>query len=384
MAEKILVVDDDVETLRLVGLMLQRQGYQIIAANNGTQALSSAKLEQPDIILLDVMMPDMDGYEVTRQLRADPNTANTPILMFSAKGQVDDKVTGYEAGIDDYLTKPTHPAELIAHVKSLLLRGSKTRASSQLIERGQVVAVMSAKGGTGASSLTINVGISLVKKTKGNIIAVELHPGQGNWGLELGFNKPEGLNQLLEMKTNEITADKVKQELVAHISGLLLLMSSYRLKDVGQIQAIPQMEVIINQLSGMGQMVLLDIGSYFFPGIDRILALCNEVLLVVEPHPTTVSRTKTLIDELYEKGFGKSRLITIVLINRIRSDIQFSWTKVQEALEQPVSLVISPVPEMAYQAGLRFTPISLLQPDGLTAQQYGKVADVLAQHIHKK
>ena len=384
MAEKILVVDDDVETLRLVGMMLQRQGYQIIAANNGTQALSSAKLEQPDIILLDVMMPDMDGYEVTRQLRADPITANTPILMFSAKGQVDDKVTGYEAGIDDYLTKPTHPAELIAHVKSQLIRGSKARASSQLLERGQVVAVMSAKGGTGASSLTINVGISLVKKTKTNIIAVELHPGQGNWGLELGFNKPEGLNRLLEMKTNEITAEKVKLELVAHNSGLLLLLSSYRLKDVGQIQAIPQMEVIINQLSGMGQMILLDIGSYFFPGIDRILALCNEVLLVVEPHPTTVSRTKTLIEELYEKGFGKSRLITTVLINRIRSDIQFSWTQVQEALEQPVSQVISPVPEMAYQAALRFIPISMLQPDGLTAQQYGKVADVLAQRIHKK
>jgi MinD-like ATPase involved in chromosome partitioning or flagellar assembly len=246
------------------------------------------------------------------------------------------------------------------------------------------VAVMSAKGGTGSSSLTINVGVSLVKKTKANIIAVELRPGQGNWGLELGVNKPEGLNRLLEMKTNEITAEKVKLELVAHNSGLLLLMSSYRLKDVGQIQAIPQMEVIINQLSGMGQMVLLDIGSYFFPGLDRVLALCNEVLLVVEPHPTTVSRTKTLIEELYEKGFGKSRLITTVLINRIRSDTQLSWTQVQEALEQPVSQVISPVPEMAYQAALHFTPISMLQPDGLTAQQYGKVADVLAQRIHKK
>ena len=106
MAEKILVVDDDIDTLRLVGLMLQRQGYQIVAASNGQQALQMAHAEKPDLILLDVMMPDMDGYEVTRRLRADTQTNTIPIIMFTAKTQVDDKVTGFEAGADDYLAKP--------------------------------------------------------------------------------------------------------------------------------------------------------------------------------------------------------------------------------------------------------------------------------------
>ena len=384
MAEKILVVDDDLETLRLVGLMLQRQGYQIVAANNGAQALTSAKTEQPDLILLDVMMPDMDGYEVTRQLRADPITANTPILMFTAKSQVDDKVTGYDAGVDDYLTKPTHPAELTAHVKVLLSRGSKTRNTAQLIDRGQVVAFLSARGGSGTSSLVLNVGVNLVKKTRTNIIAVEMHPGMGNWGLELGLGKPEGLNRCLEMKTNEITAESVKQELVTHSSGLIMLLSSNRIKDVAQIQAIPQMEAVISQLSVLGQLVMLDIGNNFFPGIDRILALCNEVVVIVEPQSVSVARTKILIEELFEKGFGKSRLINTVLINRIRSDLQMSWSQVQEELEQPISVVISPVPELAYQAAIHFTPLSIFQPDGLSNQQYGKLADVLAQRIHKK
>src|SRR5512147_1612208 len=128
MSEKILIIDDDLDTLRLVGLMLQRQGYQISAATNGSQGLAKAFEERPDLILLDVMMPDMDGYEVTRRLRKNPATLATPILMFTAKTQLDDKVTGFEVGADDYLTKPTHPTELLAHVKALLARAGQKDA----------------------------------------------------------------------------------------------------------------------------------------------------------------------------------------------------------------------------------------------------------------
>jgi pilus assembly protein CpaE len=90
MPEKILIIDDDVDTLKLVGLMLQRQGYQIAAASNGKQGLEQAEADIPDLILLDVMMPGMDGYEVARQLRANSETVNIPILMFTAKAQLDD------------------------------------------------------------------------------------------------------------------------------------------------------------------------------------------------------------------------------------------------------------------------------------------------------
>jgi CheY-like chemotaxis protein len=384
MAEKILVVDDELETLRLVGLMLQKRGYQIVAANNGAQALNIAKTENPNLILLDVMMPDMDGYEVTRQLRSNPVTADIPILMFTAKSQVDDKISGYDSGVDDYLTKPTHPDELAAHVRALLSRRAKIQTGFLTPERGQIVGVLAVKGGIGTSSLVINVGISLYKRTKGSIIAVELHPGQGNWGVELGLTKPEGLNRLLAMKPGEITPEVVKLELIPDRSGLQLLTSSYQIKDVAQIQALTQLETVINHLATLGQIILLDIGNNLFVGIDRVLALCNEVIVVVEPHPTTVARSKVFIEELRERGFGKSKLLTTVLVNRIRSDVQLSWTQVQDSLEQPVSQVISPVPELAFQAAVRYTPITMIQPDGLIAQQYSNVADLIAQRIRQK
>jgi DNA-binding response OmpR family regulator len=97
MAERILIVDDDLDSLKLIGLMLQRQGYEIIVANTGQQSLSKANSERPDLIILDVMMPDMDGYEVCRRLRHDSATQAIPIIMFTAKTMVDDKVAGFEA-----------------------------------------------------------------------------------------------------------------------------------------------------------------------------------------------------------------------------------------------------------------------------------------------
>src|SRR5512136_639270 len=164
MVEKILIIDDDLDTLKLVGLMLQKQGYLIVAANNGPQGLTQAEAENPDLILLDVMMPEMDGYEVTKRLRGNPLTTNTPILMFTAKTQLDDKVTGFESGADDYLTKPTHPTELHAHVKSLLARSKKnTGSTKELAEKNAfTIGIVSPRGGLGISTISANLGDALI------------------------------------------------------------------------------------------------------------------------------------------------------------------------------------------------------------------------------
>ena len=194
MAEKILIIDDDVDTLKLVGLMLQKQSYQIVAANNGLQGLEQAENENPDLILLDVMMPGMDGYEVAKRLRANPLTANTPILMFTAKTQLDDKVTGFEAGADDYLTKPTHPSELNAHVKALLARTSKGKVATSPLpteKRAMTIGILSPRGGQGVSTVAVNLGGALRQATNADVIVAELRPGMGTLGPDLGENQTQ-------------------------------------------------------------------------------------------------------------------------------------------------------------------------------------------------
>ena len=135
-------------------------------------------------------MPDMDGYEVTRRLRKNPATIAIPILMFTAKTQLDDKVAGFEVGADDYLTKPTHPTELQAHVKALLARSAPKKSgeiTTGLHERhGYVIGVLSTRGGLGVSSLASNLAASFFTRSQTDVILAELTPGQGTLGMDFG------------------------------------------------------------------------------------------------------------------------------------------------------------------------------------------------------
>jgi len=121
-AKRILVVDDDVQTLRLIGYILRGQGYEVSEALSGTDALRSVVTSKPDLLVLDVMMADMDGYEVCRRLRADPKTAQLPVILLTAKSQADDRAEGLVAGADDYITKPIDPVDLAVRIKAVLHR----------------------------------------------------------------------------------------------------------------------------------------------------------------------------------------------------------------------------------------------------------------------
>ena len=128
--EKILVVDDEEDILRLVSFNLSREGYAVVSASSGEQALAAAMSEEPGLILLDIMLPGVDGLDVCRMLKVTPATKAIPIIMLSAKGEESDIVAGLELGADDYITKPFSPSVLIARVRAALRR-NHTRLASE-------------------------------------------------------------------------------------------------------------------------------------------------------------------------------------------------------------------------------------------------------------
>jgi DNA-binding response OmpR family regulator len=132
MSSRVLIVEDEPDIRELVVHHLKREGYQVSAAANGEDALRQVQAAPPDLVLLDLMMPAMDGLEVCRRLRQDPATATLPIVMLTAKGDEVDRVVGLEIGADDYIVKPFSPKELLARVRAVLRRSLQAPGAAPL------------------------------------------------------------------------------------------------------------------------------------------------------------------------------------------------------------------------------------------------------------
>ena len=376
MTEKILIIDDDLDTLKLLGLMLQKQGYQVITASNGEQGLAQADAENPDLILLDIMMPAMDGYQVARRLRKTPQTGNIPILVFTAKAQLDDKVAGFEAGADDYLTKPTHPAELSAHVKALLARSGKSKvpAPAKSAEvRAYTVGILAPRGGQGVSTVAVNLGDALRIATHRETIVAELRPGMGTLGPDLGIATPNGLGELLTSALPDISAPKVQEKLYTHGNGLRLLFGSVQPKD-GLLPNTPDlMEAIVTHLGTLASYLVLDLGSGLSPLTQKLLPACDVLLVLVELVPNSVVHSRALIANLADICRDRQK-IHAVMVNHVRSDTQISMTQLEELLGMPPLIAITPAPELLYSAYRMTTTAVTARPESVTAQQFSKLA----------
>ena len=136
---KILLVDDEPDILEIVGYNLSIEGYQVLKASNGVEAVKKAKMEKPQLIILDVMMPEMDGIEACEQIRKIPDLKDTVITFLTARGEDYSQVAGFDAGADDYITKPIKPKVLVSKVKALLRRLKEDDVSENVVKIGQLI-----------------------------------------------------------------------------------------------------------------------------------------------------------------------------------------------------------------------------------------------------
>jgi len=135
----ILIIDDEKDLIELVRYNLDKEGYDVISASDGQTGLDIAQRHKLDLIVLDLMMPGMEGLEVCRRLRSDPRTARIPVIMLTAKATEADRVVGLELGADDYITKPFAPREMVARVKAILRRTSTQSEPEQIIRHGDLL-----------------------------------------------------------------------------------------------------------------------------------------------------------------------------------------------------------------------------------------------------
>jgi CheY-like chemotaxis protein/MinD-like ATPase involved in chromosome partitioning or flagellar assembly len=375
MPDKILIVDDDIDSLKLIGLMLQRHGYEVVAANAGNQALAKASAEHPSLIILDVMMPDMDGYEVCRRLRANPETRAIPIIMFTAKTLVDDKVAGFEAGADDYLTKPTHPAELASRVKTILARNTAPKRAET--NKGVAIGIIGAKGGVGTSTVALNLSAAFNLAGENSILA-DFRLGAGTLGLMLGFAQAHGMSNILTKPVNEIRPAVIEPELTTHQSGIKGLLSSPRTKEAVLNYPVDAALAVVRSLRTMGRPAIFDLGSTLNTNISRIQREMDQIVLVVEPNPIALGMAREMLFDLEPTTSGR---VHIVVVNRTQSNVQTPWHEIEHMLGQELRAIISAAHDQLFHTFQSAVPIVVSQPNAVISSQIIKLAEDLNTRV---
>lgn len=377
MPAKILLVDDDLQSLKLVGLMLQRRGYAIVAARGGVQGLAKAESDAPDLILLDIMMPDLDGLEVCRRLRSQPTTNHIPIIMFTAKSQVGDKVDGFQSGADDYLTKPIHPNDLAARVDAVLQRSAQKRRSTQPTAAAQVIGFLGVRGGVGTTTLALNAAAALANADgERRVILVDLQTSAANIAVQLGLSAADGLAALVDLEPNDITPAVIASRLVQHASGLQLLLANADQPALAATLNAAQLAALLSSVSQLAHLVVLDLGSTLDDLTLTALGACRRVVLALEPQRIAVAAAQNLSAQLERRGLPAAHL-SVVLINRAPGAVMLDKRVIEAQLKLPIVGLLPPVPEIASQAADEASLIIHLQPGGLFAEQIR----TLAQHL---
>ena len=363
MSAKILVVDDEPNVLRLIGYALQVEGYEIVTAETGVEALNKVETERPDLVILDIMLPDLSGIEVCQQLRSKTGTIDLPIIMLSARTQVADKIRGLEAGADEYVTKPVDSDEMVARVAALLDRTRRLR-QVQPVQRGKVLGFVGAKGGVGTTTVALNVASVLARQEK-IVIAVELRSDYGTFSLQLRKSPDQNLGSLLELDPEQITERELSKRLFNSPFGVRVLFGPQKADEFKQIEP-DRAEAVIEGLTGMADYTVIDLPCYGSSASQAAIRRCDFVALVVAPELVCVISGKVALGLLESSGVSGG-LVGAVVVNRTIAARAMKLREIRSRLGCEIVGVVPPAVEACIAAQERGVPLVIYQPDSVAA-----------------
>ena len=336
MSARILVVDDNAMTLDLVSRSLSRVGYEVTTSENGPDALAIVDDVQPELIILDVMMPEMDGYEVCRQLRERPSSSSIPVLMLTALDSLEEKIRGFEAGADDYMTKPFQPAELQARVRVLLRRIARaTGEAGQLT--GKVIATFSLRGGVGVSTVAVNLATAMAQIWGTQTALMDLSLIAGQSALMLNLSLRHTWADLVEIPEEDIDNDLMSELLLPHASGAHVLAAP-RYPEQSELLTNEKVAHVINVLSQRFHYVVLDLPHDFHEITLAGLDSADQIITLMSPDLSSVLAMDTTLEVFGTLEYPNSALQ--LALNQTIGRSGLSLEDIEGALKRSIDLVI--------------------------------------------
>jgi len=289
---RIYVIDDDEQLLRMVGLMLERGGHTVTLISNPIDGLEQVKSDRPDLLVLDVMMPNLSGHDISREIRGSKSLEDLPILVLTARSQEIDRTTALKSGADDYLSKPVTSQELIERVDGLLAK----RGGQKKQEEGVLVTLFGLRGGTGRTTLAVNLAAALRRVSQQEVCLVDLSPTGSQTVMHMRLQARSSWADLPENPD----WGAIKERLVIHPSGLRVLAAPA--KPVSPMT--PSEEGTLTMLETLRQnmaFVVIDAPNIFSPAFVAALGAADMALHVVAPEVVAV-QTAVQLNRLITKA----------------------------------------------------------------------------------
>jgi pilus assembly protein CpaE len=360
MTIRILTIDDDDINLKLVVAALSRHGYEVLTARGGYEGLRRVVEIKPDLILLDLMMPDMDGFEVCSRLRRLALTAHTPIMMLTSVTTVEDKIKSFDAGADDYLPKPFAADELAARVKVLLRRATPSTHVAADEPQGKVIAVFSLRGGVGVSTLATNLAAGLTTLWDSPAVLVDLSLASGQAALMLNLPFRHSWLELTDFELEEIDADLVDQVLLRHSSGTHVLAAPSRTEEIERIT--PEIvHRVLGVLKKRFAHVVLDLGHDFQATTLAALDNSDPIMAVLAPELASLRSMVGALRVFKALNYPPERIHMVLNSTFQRNGLLRK--DIETALHHPVRMVIPFTPDALVTAINLGNPPVLSDPE---------------------
>jgi pilus assembly protein CpaE len=372
MAKIVLVIDDDGHTLRLLEFALTKAGHEVVTASRGEEGLQKAFQQPPDLAIIDLMMPQMDGYEVCRRLRQNERTADVLILVFTARIQEIDRQTALEAGANEFLTKTATPGELVSKVESLLTRQAPVPGAE--VTLGRAITLFSLRGGAGVSSLAINLAVALARQPNQKVALLDLCFLSSSVPLMLNVRPKLSLAEL-SRENATISLDSLEEYMVAHSSGVKVLPVVLSLARVAPIPA-KTVERVLAVLKNGFNYVIVDTLSSLDDMTLAALIHSEQIILILVPEVSSIRAATVTLQAFRSLGLSEETVVPIV--NHTFAKGGLSLGTIQSALKRPIKAVIPHEPELLIQAINSGTPLVMSQPSSAMAIAIQKLASVLS------
>ena len=381
---RILVIDDEPIYHKMIEHSLKAEGYDLIFALNGNQALSKAEMMNPDIVITDVVLPDIDGYEVTRRIRKIPKFAQIPIIVLTSQAELKDKLAAFEAGADDYMGKPFQPEELIARLgvwvsRSEMLKAGKKQELQK--ENARMIAVHSLRGGLGCSSLALNMAMGLWDMWRVPTLMIDSVLTAGQIALMLNTSLRRTWDKLSEIDVSELDIDLLQSVIGKHESGLHYLAGPSSPVNAETLKS-PTIQASVDIVKSFYEYVVIDTPHDFSETAMIMLDEADYIFLLMAPEMASVRAASAALNTYWELGYPRDKVK--IVMNHIFEAPGLNRSKIEKALNVDIDYVIPYCSDALLKAINVGSPILTIKPNDPISSLFEDLAYLASKEKHKK